>query len=384
MRLVERHFISIKHENYKEIDDLSFKSKNLYNKANYVIRQEFTKNNKYINYVKLDKLMQKESEYKLLPAKVSQGTLKLLDRNWSSFFAANKEFRRNPNKFKACPRIPKYLDKASGRYILVYNKQAIKKNNKLSGTKIQVITRRKAKEIRIIHKKFGYIIEVIYEKEELKQINNDNWLSIDIGVNNLCAITSNQLSPILINGRSLKSINQYYNKQLSLLKSEKKKQRIIKKRYFRIQNYFHKVSKLIIDLCVKNNISKITIGHNDNWKQKVNIGKINNQNFVFIPFNDLIQKISYKAELNGINVIVTEESYTSKASSLDEDELVKGIIFTGERIKRGLYRRNNGEEINSDLNGSLNIARKVINITVDRSLVARPMRVNNPYKHKFL
>ena len=385
MKLSERHFISINHQNYTEIDDLSFKSKNLYNKANYIIRQEFTKNNKYINYVKLDKLMQKEPEYKLLPAKVSQGTLKLLDRNWSSFFAANKEFRKNPSKFKCSPKIPKYLDKANGRFALIYSIQAIKKDNKLSGTKIQVNTKRKTKEIRIVHKKFGYIIEVVYEKEELKQINNENWLSIDIGVNNLCAITSNQLNnPILINGRPLKSINQYYNKQLSLLKSEKKKQKAIKKRYFRIQNYFNKVSKLIIDLCSKNNISKIVIGHNNNWKQKVNLGKTNNQNFVYIPFNDLIQKISYKAELSGINVIITEESYTSKASSLDEDELIKGTIFTGERVKRGLYRKNNGEEINSDLNGSLNIARKVINVKADRSLVARPLRVKNPYKHKFL
>jgi IS605 OrfB family transposase len=242
--------------------------------------------------------------------------------------------------------------------------------------------------IRIVHKKFGYIIEIAYNKECKKEKNNNNWCSIDIGLNNLCSITSNRVKPILINGRILKSINQWYNKQLSLLKSGKKKNELIKKHYFRIQNYFHHVSKFIINYCLKNNITNIIIGHNKNWKQGINHGKVNNQNFVFIPFNELIQKISYKAELNGIQTLVVEESYTSKASYFDNDLMQKDFEFSGKRIKRGLYRTKGGFLINADVNGSLNISRKVIDNMVEmplvnRSLVARPLKINPLHKLEY-
>jgi putative transposase len=388
MHLVERHYINKQHQFYKEIDQITFKSKNIYNLGLYTIRQEYFKTGQFLNYNKLSQLMKDTDAYKSLPRKVSQQTLMKLDKNWKSYFQANKEFKKNPNKFKAIPKIPQYLHKEEGRFLTTYSTQAINKNTILSGTNIKINTKQiKIKEIRLICKKIGYIIEVVYNKEIKEKLVNKNWISIDLGINNLCSITSNHKNAVLVNGRIVKSINQFYNKKLSTTKSQKKIEFLIKKRYFRLQNYFHHTSKFIIDYCIKNNISKIIVGHNNGWKQDINIGKVNNQKFCFIPFNDLIQKISYKRELAGIEVLVTEESYTSKASYYDLDKLPiykkekESPNFSGKRVKRGLYQTKDGFLINADINGSLNISRKVFGDTqeielVNRSLVARPLRIN--------
>jgi len=188
----------------------------------------------------------------------------------------------------------------------------------------------------------------------------------------LCSITSDQMSPILINGRILKSVNQWFNKYPNKRNS--------RKRYWRIENYFHHVSTMIVRLCVKHKIGTIIIGRNKGWKIEMNIGSVNNQNFQYIPFWKLIQKIQYKAQALGIEVVLTEESYTSKASFLDRDPL-DGSKISGKRIKRGLYESSNGILLNADINGSANICRKVIqNVDIinllDRSLAARPVKVN--------
>ena len=376
MKLTQRMFVNLKHEYYNECDVLCFKSKNLYNAANYTIRQYYLLNNKFINYHQLDKLMQKHEAYKALPAKVSQQTLMILDKNWKSFFNAQKSFKENPQLFNKAPKPPQYLDKQKGRFLTIYSTQATKKNNILSKTNIQIKTDKKYTEIRIVPKQFGYIIEIVYEQECKDKKENGNYCSIDLGVNNLATITSNQTNPILINGRIVKSINQFYNKKLSQITSKKKRNRLIQKRYFRLENYFHHVSKFIINYCNKNNISKIIIGYNKEWKQNINLSKKTNQSFCFIPYLNLINKIKYKSELEGIELICVEESYTSKASALDNDLMIKGE-FSGKRIKRGLYRSKDGFIINADVNGSLNIGRKVIHeLVVDRSLVARPLKVN--------
>ena len=199
--------------------------------------------------------------------------------------------------------------------------------------------------------------------------------TIDIGLNNLCAITYDENRPILINGRIVKSINQWYNKRPC-----KKR---LKKRYFRIENYFHHVSKFVVDLCLKNKIGKIAIGKNNGWKQKIHLGKKTNQNFCMIPVYLLLEKIKYKAAIQGIEVIFTEESYTSQSSFFDNDPLPiysdKHISeFSGKREHRGLYV-SNGFAVNADVNGSLNIGRKVIPEFLgigDRSLAARPVVIN--------
>lgn len=388
MQRVEQHYIGLNNPNYQQIDDLCFKSKNLYNYANYIIRQEFISNKQYINYNQLDKILQKEESYQALPSKVSQQTLKLLDKNWQNFFASIKDWKINPNKYKCKPNIPKYLDKVYGRYQLIYTKQAIKKNNILSKTNIEVKTKKDIQQVRITVKSFGYFIEVVYNKEGKEQVKESkNHAHVDLGLNNLVTLTSNLGNNYLVNGRILKSINHHFNKQKSKIKSKNKLKTLSKKRYFRITNYFHHVSKFILKYCLFYKIGVLVIGYNQGWKQKINIGKVNNQNFCFLPFLELIKQIVYKLEEVGIKVVLTEEAYTSQASCLDNDLLPKygkeKPVFSGKRIKRGLYQAKDGTLVNADVNGSYNVGRKVINFTIDKSLVARPLKINPLLEYSF-
>ena len=411
MKLVEKNNISINNPNYKELDNLCFLSKNLYNKANYYIRQAFIasnelfedkiiKNRIYLNYYEIYNIIKNEDVYKVLPAKVSQQILMLLDKNWKSFFKSIKDYKINPLKYEGRPKLPKYKNKTNGRNILIYSIQAINKKdyNKtksigLSGTNIKIKSKidiNNINQIRIIPKINSYIIEIVYEKDinDLK-LNKDNIIGVDLGINNLCAITSNQnnVRPLLINGRPLKAINQYYNKKLAKLNSKldqdfynevkkkitdpevlKKKRRsgtsnsikiLTNKRNNKINDYLHNTSRFIINHLINNNIGTLVIGKNKLWKQESNIGKCNNQNFIQIPHAKLIDMIVYKAELVGINVILTEESYTSKCSFIDNETIKYHDNYLGKRKHRGLFISNNGISINADVNGSGNIIRKV-------------------------
>lgn len=190
-------------------------------------------------------------------------------------------------------------------------------------------------------------------------------------------VGGNKIKPVFINGRPLKSINQYYNKELAKLKSRQdlcgnksvnsnKINTLSYKRYTKIKDYLHKASRKLVNHLVSNNVSKVVIGHNKEWKQDINLGKINNQKFVHIPFNMFIQMVTYKAQLEGVEVVQREESYTSKCSFLDGEEICKHDVYMGRRIKRGLFRSYNGRLINADLNGALNILRKEISNVFNR------------------
>lgn len=409
IKLVERHIIDNKHQLYEEIDGLAFKSKNLYNYANYIIRQEYIFNKKYLNYNAIEKIVKDSDDYKALPAKISQQILMVLDRNWRSFFKAMQAYKINPQKFKARPKLPKYKDKKSGRNILIYTKQAISKPKleegiiSLSQSNIEIRTKQtNIKQVRIVPRiNDYYVIEVVYKKEERDlKLDKKNEIGIDIGLDNLGTVTSNKkgFRPIIINGRPLKSINVYYNKKKAQLQSnvgEKGQSRRIKKLTFKrdkkINNYLHNASRFIIDLCIENDIGTIVIGKNGQWKQEINLGKVNNQKFVYIPHSRFIEQIRYKATLVGIEVILTEESYTSKASFLDLDKIPnykdkkqrKEPKFSGRRILRGLYRSKRGKLINADVNGSYNIIRKVFLNAFRgnriKGVVVHPIRVT-PYK----
>lgn len=405
MKLVEKHVIKSNHGFYKEIDNLAWLSKNLYNQANYLIRQSFIKEAKYLNYNSIQKILQNQSDYKFLPAKVSQQILKTLDKNWSSFFSLIKDFKINPGKYLSRPKLPKYKDKVKGRNILVYTIQAISKKElkngiiKLSKTNIKIKTdKTNIQQVRIIPKNKEYVIEVIYNKEELISTSDRaKFISIDIGLNNLASITSNKVDfkSTIINGRVLKSINAYYNKKKSLLQSfigdrgySNRITKLTNKRNKKIADYLHRSSKYIIDMCLNNDIGTIVIGKNKQWKQEINIGSKNNQAFVSIPHARLIDMIEYKAKLKGLDVIITEESYTSKCSFLDNEAICKHDIYLGKRVKRGLFKSSNNIKINADINASLNIARKVIpNFNINniekgiQGIVVSPIRVN-PYKLK--
>src|SRR4028119_1892926 len=231
MQLAERHIIKSREYRFPEIDELAFKSQNLYNAANYVIRQSFVYGWSYINYNEMNRLMKSHEAYKALPAKVSQQILMVLDKNWKSFFEAVKAYKADDSKFTGLPKLPKYKDKVKGRNILVYTIQAISSKQlkkgiiKLSGTEILVKTKIKTAricQVRLIPKCDSYVIEVIYNEPESTVSNDNSVASIDLGLNNLVALTSNQpdFSPLLINGRPLKSINQFYNKRSSQLQSQ--------------------------------------------------------------------------------------------------------------------------------------------------------------------
>ena len=373
---------------WKEIDDLCFKSKNLYNAGLYEIRQYFFNTGKYLNYYRLDKLFNSscQKDYKNLPAKVSQSILRKLDKNFISFFKALQDYKVNPNKYLGKPSLPKYKETGKGRNIVIYNKQAISKKElkdkgiiKPSMTNIFIninfnknINYDSLCEVRFIPRSSYYVIEIVYDVKSLgKKIDNLRYASIDLGVSNLCTISSNTTNQsFIINGRPLKSINQYYNKKKSHYQSKLKKvndsyssKRIDKltvKRNNKVKNYLHKASKYIVNHLVSNNINTLIIGNNKGWKQDTNIGKRNNQNFTNIPHSTLINMLTYKCEMLGINVIISNESYTSICSFLDNEKICKHSNYMGERIERGLFKSSKGYLINADVNGSLNILRKVV------------------------
>ena len=407
MQLAERHIIKSTENRFVEIDGLAFKSKNLYNVANYVIRQSFVYGWGYINYNEMDQLMKSHPAYKALPAKVSQQILMILDKNWKSFFEAVKAYNIEQTKFTGRPKLPKYKDKVKGRNILVYTIQAISSKQlkkgiiHLSGTNILIKTLVKPEQIcqvRLVPKCDSYVIEVIYNEPESTIDENQKELvaSIDLGLNNLVALTSNQpgFVPLLINGRPLKSINQFYNKRKAQLQSRLKEsrktsrriQRLTRCRNQKVDNYLHHTSRSIINLLIERKLGTLVIGKNLQWKNEINLGKQTNQNFVTVPHARLIEMLEYKAVLVGIRVMVQEESYTSQSSFLNLDPIpVYGSIgaldvtFSGQRIKRGLYKTSSGRLINADVNGSYNILRKAIPNALCNgigSCVVQPRRLN--------
>ncbi len=385
MQLTERHIIKSTEHRFAQIDELAFKSKNLYNAANYVIRQSFLYGWGYVNYNEMNRLMKSHEAYKALPAKVSQQILMVLDKNWKSFFESVKAYKVDSSKFTGRPKLPKYKDKVKGRNLLVYTIQAISSKQlkkgiiKLSGTELLIKTKvnpDQVCQIRLVPKSDSYVIEVIYDEQESTPGNANSVASIDLGLDNLVALTSNQpgFIPLLINGRPLKSINQFYNKRSSKLQSQLKGnrktspriQRLTRCRNQKVDNYLHHASRLIINLLLTKQMGTLVIGKNAQWKTEIELGKPTNQNFVSIPHSRLIEMLEYKARLVGIEVIVQEESYSSRASFLGLDSIPvygkidKDPVFTGKRIKRGLYKTSIGQLINSDVNGSYNILRKAI------------------------
>ena len=371
MQRVERHIIL----NSKAVDQLCFKSKNLYNLANYYIRQNFVKSKTWLRYQTLDKLLKQEQAYKDLPAQTSQQVLRVLDKSWISFFNAVKSYKKNPNNFKSRPKLPGYKDKIKGRNLVVFTNQQVKLRDGLiyfpERTNLEPLRTKvpNLNQVRIVSQATCYVIEVIYTKEaKTIDLNPNTYLSIDLGVNNLATCVNNiGKKPFIINGRILKSMNQYFNKKRAQLMSyiggkgtSNRLDRLIFKRNNKVQDYLHKTSRFIINYCVQHKISTIVIGNNKAWKQEINLGRRNNQCFVFIPFGTLIKQVEYKAEEYGIKVLVNEESYSSKCSFLDLETVEKHLKYLGRRIKRGLFRSAKRILINADANGAYNVLTKVV------------------------
>ena len=403
----EKHILKKNNSYYQMLDDFCIKSKNLYNHANYIVRNEFIKNDKWLRYADLDKLLKADTEYpdyrQMPTAQSAQQILKLLDKNWKSFFAGIKDWPKHKDKYLGRPKLPKYKPK-NGRFMLILTNQNVKLKDNIfvfpktfNGFTIkpQFINKENFvsfQQVRIIPGNKQFTIELVYniEIQDEKLEDNGKYLSIDIGVDNLATITNNiGLQPVIINGKGLKSINKYYNKQISHYREiakrmnnvdyTKRMDRLTVKRNNKINDYMHKASKFVIDYAVSNDIHTIIIGNNKNWKQNSSMSKNVNQSFVGIPHQRFIEMIIYKAELYGINVMVNEESYSSGTSFLDGEEPTKENYDKSRRVHRGLFVSNQGIQINADVNGSLQIMKKVFpNAFADgiEDVVLHPVRVN--------
>ncbi len=390
----ERILIKKGHSNHAACKRYCGAARIIYNAALYQMRQALFAETP-ISASQADKILKREhaSVYQLLPSAGAQRTTQVLGDNWKGWISSKKDYEKHPHKYKAKPRLPKYA-KAAKTYVVGRNghkimdgKLFLASGNEFGFAPLSITCCKnqpynsKASEtivndVRIVPLGTAFMVEVIYRENiaDPVKLNPENVFGIDLGINNLVTLISTQqdVTPVLIKGKVIKSINAKYNKLTAALAANGKRAHILsksRKRYSQISDYFHKVSYWLIEECLRTDTGKIVIGLNADWKQSINIGKVNNQKFCFIPHARLIGMIRYKAERYGIEIIVREESYTSKASSLDLDVVpdytkVKqsgvAVAFSGKRVKRGLYRSANGRYINSDVNGAANILRKEI------------------------
>lgn len=372
MHLTETHQISRNHRYFNDMCHVTHLSKNLYNAALYEIRQNFFQNGKYKKYSEVaGEFAKGNPDFKALPAKVAQQTLRLVDQNFKSFFGLIRK--------KLPANIPRYLDK-SGHMSLIYTNQAISYKDsgyiKLSGTDIKIKTNRdNIQQVRVTPNGGYFSVEIIYSMPDSQMKTAGNFAAIDLGLNNLATVVTDVSKPMIFNGRPIKSINHFYNRAMARQQSiqERRNQgksthttrQLSRKRKNKISDYLHKTTTKIINHLVSNDICHLFIGENKGWKQEISLGKRNNQNFVQVPFNKLKQMLHYKAICRGINVHFQEESYTSKASFLSNDPIptygdTHDQKFSGHRVKRGLYKDNCHGIINADVNGAYNILRKAV------------------------
>ena len=383
MKTVTRSYTLLKitqsHPYYNWCKSACLESRYLYNTMLYQYRNSyFNKDIKILSNKELYQIGKLSGHWVNLPAKCSNQVWMQLVTNISSYWAAIKEYNKNPDKFKKLPKIPNYN---KGMNIVTFEKQALLSSSKLPANHIRLVRtdivldlsnyKGDIREVQIIPKKNHFIIKAVFKQAINKEdLSHELVGSIDIGVNNLAAITTNQvyIRHILINGRPLKSINQYYNKTKASLQSKlPKKQKssnkirlLTDKRNNKIQDYIHKASRYIVNWLISNKIGTLVIGKNKEWKQEINIGSRNNQSFVMIPHARFIDLIKYKFEAVGGVVKLVNEAYTSKCSALDLEPIQKQTEYKGKRVKRGLFISNKGVIINADINGSLNILIKVV------------------------
>ena len=363
LTLVEKHQIKYHSKEHKECDKLCFLSKNLYNSTLYTIRQHYFNTNKYLSYPEINKQFSfdNQPDYRALPAKVALWIQKLVDQSFKSFFALLKTENLNWR-----PKLPKYLHKVKWRQMVFYYNQALSFKQqgfvKLSGTFIKLKTDKQVCFARIVPNNWKYTIELWY-KVPLREmlVSNNRFASIDLWVNNLVTLVSNCFNPLIINGKPLKSINQHYNKATSeLRKTSYSRKKLWNRRKNKITDYLHKTSRYLVNHLVSNGIDTLVIWYNKEWKQETKLWKVNNQNFVSIPFQRLIEMLSYKCRLVGIKVEIQEESYTSKCSFLDNKAIEKHSNYLWKRIKRWLFQSSLWKLINADVNWALNILRKYV------------------------
>ena len=403
-----------KFNNYKHNEEL-FRmcrfSKDLYNQTMYIVKTNL-KDDKFLFYNDLDKILkvtpnlEGEINYRKLKSQVSQQCLKLIDKNLKSYFKSIKDWSKDKNKYKGMPHLPNYLPK-DGMFQLIYTNQSCSvKDGRIYFSKDLSVPIPQWKKISSVLKNFKQIrvnpkneyteIEIVYETElENYDLDKSRYSSIDLGIDNLVTMVTDFSEPIIYSGNQIKSKNRYFNKTLSERKSvlekenKKKTSKFIKclydKRNKETEDIYHKVSRHIVNLLSQNKIGNLIIGYNSGWKDSIVIGKVNNQNFVMISHEKLISMLEYKCRMVGINVIKHEESYTSKCDGLCLEAIGRHETYLGKRKKRGLFQSSVGKLVNADVNGALNIMRKVVGDSeivsriINSGRLFRPLKFNNLY-----
>lgn len=409
MRLVYKYRYKGNKEDTKRILHYCEASKNLYNQALYVVKQSI-KENKFLFYNDIDKLMKEaknldgEINYRLMPkAQSAQQCLKVLDKSLKSYFKSIKDWAKHKDKYNGKPMLPKYK-KGYNQLILTSQCCKIKENYIYLTRDLRIFIPQwdkygkkllNFKQVRINPLYNGNVIEIeiIYDTD-ISNINldYDKCCSIDLGVDNLITMVIDNERPIIYSGKQIKALNQLFNKCLAKRKSKLDKcnkgkrtsnkiQYLYEKRKNKLTDIMHKVSTHVIRYMLSKNIGTIVVGYNRGWKDSIRIGKRNNQTFVQIPYDTLLGYLRYKCKMNGIHLVVVEESYTSKCDALVMEDIGKHETYQGKRIKRGLYQSSVGKLINADVNGALNIMRKVFNDSakriIDRGLLFNPLKLNN-------
>ena len=399
-------------EDYRSMKELCHIAKNLTNEAIYNVRQYYFAEGAFLKYEKNYTLLKNSPNYKSLNSNMAQQILKEVDGSFKSFFGLLKLAKQGKYAFKDC-KLPHYLPKDGyitlvirfvrlhgNKLILPFSNSFRKTHKSIEITIPPILFDKKVKEIRIIPKAKARFFEIQYTYEAecmQRNLNKTNALALDLGINNLVTAVSSDGKSFIIDGKRLKSINQWYNKRNAYLQSIKDKQHFGKKttnrqkaisrdRNNKVNDYMNKVARKVIDYCLANAIGTLVVGYNETFQKSSHIGKQNNQNFVYIPYGQLRNKLEYLCELNGIVFVKQEESYTSKASFWDKDQLPvyncdnpKEYHFSGNRVHRGLYKTKNGKILNADVNGALNIMRKssVVDMTIlySRGEVDTPIRI---------
>ena len=399
-------------EDYKTIRELCHIAKNLTNEGIYNVRQYYFTEGEFLKYEKNYTILKNSPNYKALNSNMAQQILKEVDSSFKSFFGLLKLAKQGKYAFKDC-KLPHYLPKDGyttlvigfvrlngNKLILPFSNSFKKEHKSVEITIPPILLDKKVKEIRIIPKSKARFFEIqyIYEAENIQRnLNTNNALALDLGINNLVTAVSSNGKSFIIDGRKLKSINQWFNKENARLQSIKDKQHfgkkttnlqktVARKRNNKVNDYMNKVARKVIDYCIDNDIGTLIVGYNETFQCNSNIGKQNNQNFINIPYGRLRDKLAYLCVLNGITFVKQEESYTSKASFWDKDIIPtynadnpQNYTFSGKRVHRGQYKTANGRIFNADINGALNIMRKssVVDLTAlyGRGEVDTPVRI---------
>lgn len=395
---------------YKTLRTLCRLSKNLFNEAMYSVRQYYFAERKYLRYENNYHLCKESENYQALGTEIAQQTLKIVDRCFKSFFALVNKAKSGSYQFSMID-LPHYLKKygwfsliiprikiKDGYFTLPMSRDFKKKHGELRFNILPNIADKEIQQVRIHPRNNAHFFEIeyVYEQPEKKaDVDSDKFLGIDFGLDNLATCITSDGASFIIDGKQIKSYNRLYNKENAKLQSIKDKQHVkgftqrqyrnLRKRNARINHAMSVAARRIITYCINHRIGNIVVGYNPDWKREIHIGTQNNQNFVHIPHGQLREKLAYLCELYGINYVEQEESYTSKASFFDNDELPiynadnpQSYTFRGRRVTRGQYRTANGYILNADINGALNILRKskLVSLSAlqDRGCVNQPRR----------